>query len=53
MFGNDLSAKLDAVEGKTASEIELRRRNILEAALGADEAGPRPGSFKDPMALFE
>jgi hypothetical protein len=53
VFGNTLSAELDSVEGKNASEMELKRKRILEDALrDPDEAAPVTGRYRDPMDLF-
>lgn len=49
-FGSTLNSRLEAVEGKTAKDVERQRQRILDEVLFPGET-PK-GRFLDPAAKF-
>lgn len=50
--GSYISGELQSVEGKTAGEIESKRRQKLQQLL-AEPGATSTGQYKDPVALFD
>jgi len=50
-FGNEVTSRLERVDGKDSAQIERKQQRILTRLLG-DEQTPSRGQFNDPSSFF-